>query len=345
MNDPSATILTTVARCRVRMQLVAGARRAGITIPLAIVAVELFAGTSAAAPRQLIAIAAGALALAVAIAALPSILRAPSVRASAAAIDARLRLQDRTVTAVQMLDDADPMARLVVRDAARRLSTVAPGRVFPFEAPVHFRSALAGALGATVLFAVITAVRGQPGAPPDGSDGIRSAGAAQSGRMGQPPSNAQVAEGAAPSAIAAQPQASSPTPAAREDTPIGLETAKNSPAEQTLARSGSTPRVVDAGRSAPVHDVGVAAGARDSGRGATGFAARTAAAAGGVSGTIDANPADAVGRAARAAAPAGAAYRDHYRIASDQARSAVAQERLPARLRTYVKRYFVAIHP
>ena len=43
MNDPSATILTTVARCRVRMQLVAGARRAGITIPLAIVAVELFA--------------------------------------------------------------------------------------------------------------------------------------------------------------------------------------------------------------------------------------------------------------------------------------------------------------
>jgi hypothetical protein len=55
--------------------------------------------------------------------------------------------------------------------------------------------------------------------------------------------------------------------------------------------------------------------------------------------------ADATRRAARAAAPAGAAYRDQYRIASGRAQSAVAQERLPARLRTYVKRYFVAIHP
>ena len=173
MNDPSVTILTTVARCRVRMQLVAAARRAGITIPLAIVAVELFAVTSAAASGQLAAIAGGALALAVAIAALPSILRVPGVRTSAAAIDARLGLQDRTVTAVQMLDDPDPMARLVVRDAATRLSMVSPGRVFPFEAPGHFRSALAGALGATVLFVVMTAVRGQRAAPPDGSDGIR----------------------------------------------------------------------------------------------------------------------------------------------------------------------------
>jgi hypothetical protein len=345
MNDPSATILSSVARCRVRMQLVAAARRAGITIPLAIVAVELFAGTSAAAPGQLVAIAGCALSLAVAIAALPSILRVPSVCTSAAAIDARLRLQDRTVTAVQMLGDTDPMARLVVRDAAMRLSTVSPGRVFPFEAPGHFRAALAGALSATVLFVVMTAVRGQAGAPPDRSGGIRSAGAAQSGRMGKPPSNAPVAEGAAPSAVAAQPQASSPTPAAREDTPIGRESAQNNPSGQTLARSGSAARAVDAARSAPARDVGAAAGARDSGRGATGFAARTAAAAGGVSGTIDTNPANAIPRAVRAAAPAGMAYRDQYRIASDRARSAVAQERVPARLRTYVKRYFVAIHP
>jgi hypothetical protein len=344
MNDPSATILTTVARCRVRMQLVAAVRRAGIAIPLAIVAGELIAGMSAATPWQLVAIAGSALGLAVTIAALPSILRVPGVRTSAAAIDARLRLQDRTVTAVQMLDDTDPMARLVVRDAASRLSTVSPGRVFPFEAPVHFRAALAGALGATVLFVVMTAVRGQAGAPSDGSDGIRSAGAAQSGRMGKPPSNAQNAEGAAPSAAAAQPQASSPSPAAREDTPIGRESAKNDSAGQTLARSGSAPRS-DAARSAPARDVGAAAGARDSGRGATGFAARTTAAAGGVSGTIETNSADGIHRTAHAAAPAGAAYRDQYRIASDRARSAVAQERLPARLRTYVKRYFVAIHP
>jgi len=345
MNDPSATILTTVARCRARTQLVAAARRAGITIPLAIIAVELFAITSAAAPGQLVGIAVGALALAVTIAALPSILRIPSVRTIATAIDARLRLQDRTVTAVQMLDDGDPMAQLVVRDAARRLSSVSPGAVFPFEAPLHFRGALAGAIGATGLFVVLTASRGQAGAPPTGSNGIRSAGAAQSGRMGKPPSNAQVAEGAAPSAAAAQRKASSPIPATREDTPIGRESAKNDPAEQTLARNGSAPRAVDAARPAPARDVGAAARMRDSGRGATGFAERAAAAAGGVNGATDPSLADAARRAARAAAPAGAGYRDRYRVASDRAQSAVAQERLPARLRTYVKRYFVAIHP
>jgi len=327
------------------MQLVAVTRRAGITIPLAIVAAELFGGASAASPAQLAAIAGGAVAVAVAIAALPSILRAPSIRTSAVAIDTRLRLQDRTVTAVQMLDDADPMARLVVRDAASRLSLVSPGQVFPFEAPVHFRAALAGALGATVLFVVMTTVRSRAEAPPTGSGGIRSAGATQTTRVGKPPSNAQVAEGAAPSAAAAQPKAPSPTSATREETPIGRESTKNDPVEQTLARSGTAPRAVDAARSAPARDVGAAAESRDSGRGATGFAGRTAAAAGGVSGTIDTKPADAVRRAARASAPAGAAYRDHYRVASDRAQSAVAQERLPARLRTYVKRYFVAIHP
>jgi len=326
------------------MQLVAAARRAGITIPLSIVAVELFAATSAAAPGQLVAIAGGALALAVALAALPSILRVPSVRTSAAAIDTRLRLQDRTVTAVQMLYDADPMARLVVRDAAKRLSSVSPGRVFPFEPPLHFRAALGGALGATVLFVVMTAIRGQAGTPPpNGPDGIRSAGAAQSGRMGKPPSSAQVAEGAAPSAVV-QSQASSPTPAVPEDTPIGRDSAKNNSVEQTLGHRGSAPRPADAARSTPARDAGAAAGARDSAHGATGFAERTAAAAGGVSGTIETNPADTT-RRARAAAPASVAYRDQYRIASDRAQSAVAQERLPARLRTYVRRYFVAIHP
>jgi hypothetical protein len=163
--------------------------------------------------------------------------------------------------------------------------------------------------------------------------------------MGKPPSDAQVAKGAAPSAVAAQPQASSQMPAAREDRPIGRESAKNDSSGQTLASRESATRTIDVARSAAARDVGAASVARDSARGATGFAARTAAAAGGVSGRIDANPADGMRRAARKAAPASAAYRDQYRIASDRARSAVAQERLPARLRTYVKRYFVAIHP
>jgi hypothetical protein len=32
-------------------------------------------------------------------------------------------------------------------------------------------------------------------------------------------------------------------------------------------------------------------------------------------------------------------------MASARAQTAIAQERVPARLRTYVRRYFVAIHP
>lgn len=345
MTDPSAVVAKIVARCRTRMQLVSAARRAGITIPLAIAAVELFSLASDVTRGQLVLVAGAALVLAVAIATLPSFLRVPSLRTSATAIDTRLRLQDRTVTAVQMLDDADPIARLVVRDAAMRLSTVSPSGVFPFEAPLHFRAAVAGALGATVLLVVMTAIRGQTGASSSGSGGMRSAGAAQSGRMSTPPSNAQVVEGAAPSGASARPQAPSPTPATREDTPVGRESARNDPANQTPAGNGSEPRRSTSPASASARDAGAAAGARDSGRGATGFSERAAAAAGGVGRTVDANPAEVTRRATPAAAPADAAYRDQYRIASARAQSAVAQERVPTRLRTYVKRYFVAIHP
>jgi len=249
------------------------------------------------------------------------------------------------MTAVQMLDDANPMARLVVRDAATRLSTVSPSHVFPFEAPLHFRAALATALGAAVMLLVMSGIRRQSGAPSIGPEGIGLAGAAQSGRMGKPSSNARVVEAAAPSASAARAQTSSQTAATREDTPTGRDSARNDPAAQTQARGGSAPRTSDSAASAPARDVGAAAAARDRGRGATGFAERTEAAAGGVSGAVDASSADAPGRATPAAAPAGAAYRDHYRIAAARAQSAVAQERVPARLRAYVKRYFVAIHP
>ena len=102
---------------------------------------------------------------------------------------------------------------------------------------------------------------------------------------------------------------------------------------------------MDARASVPARDPGNAAGTRDGGRGATGFAERTASAAGGVNGAPTTNPHPASSRAAVAAAPGNAAYRDDYRMASARAQTAIAQERVPARLRTYVRRYFVAIHP
>ena len=69
------TVLETVARCRRRMQLVSAARRAGITIPLAIVAVEVVALATVLAPARLVMLAAAAVALAAIVATIPSILR------------------------------------------------------------------------------------------------------------------------------------------------------------------------------------------------------------------------------------------------------------------------------
>jgi hypothetical protein len=64
-----------------------------------------------------------------------------------------------------------------------------------------------------------------------------------------------------------------------------------------------------------------------------------------VNGARNPNPVQTASRATPAAAPATAAYRDEYRSASARAQAAIGQERVPVRLRPYVKRYFVAIHP
>ena len=113
-------VVETVARCRRRMQLVSAARRAGVTIPIAIVAVELIALRTFLAPVQLVMLALGGVALASIAAAIPSVLRAPSMRTTAAAIDARLQLQDRTVTALQLVDQAPSQLRVSSESARSR---------------------------------------------------------------------------------------------------------------------------------------------------------------------------------------------------------------------------------
>jgi len=236
------------------------------------------------------------------------------------------------------------MARLVVRDAGTRLATLSPARVFPLEAPSYFRAALAAVLATTVVFLAIVAASGRSWKASGDSNGATAAGAAQSSRTANPSSNARVIEGAAPSPSDARPSASSQA-ANREDTLAGRDSARSDRDAQTLARRGSAPRAADSAASASTRDAGAATGAQDAARGATGFAGRTAAAAGGVSGTVTASPDDVQRRAPSFAVPASAMYRNQYRIASARAQSAIARERVPSRLRTYVKRYFVAIHP
>jgi hypothetical protein len=339
-------VVETIARCRRRLQLVSAARRAAVTIPLAIIAVELITLAMHLPPARVVILAAVAGGTAAIVAAIPSILRAPSMRTTAAAIDGRLQLQDRIVTAFQLADERDPMAQLVVRDAGARLSAMSPGRAFPFEAPLHFGATLIVTVAVSIVFLVIAgAPAGSWLTPRGGSNGATGAGAGRSGRAAKPGSNAQIVEGVAPTASIAQPNPSTSTATNRENTPAGRESVRNDAETRALARVGNEPRAVDPRGPAPGRDPGSAAGTRDGGRGATGFAERTATAAGGVNGALASNLRPAPNRAALAAAPGKAAYRDEYRLASARAQTAIAQERVPARLRTYVRRYFVAIHP
>src|SRR5262245_2966374 len=98
MTDMAADmVFSTVVRCRARMQLVSAVRRAGITIPVTVMAVDLAAPALAESPARLGLVAGIAVGLAAVAAALPSVLQAPANRAAAGAIDARLQLQDRIV--------------------------------------------------------------------------------------------------------------------------------------------------------------------------------------------------------------------------------------------------------
>lgn len=341
----SNVVVDSVRRCRRRLQVVSAARRAAITIPIAIVVVELIALARRVPPGQLAALSAAAGAIAVIAAAIPSVLRAPTMRTAAAAIDARLHLQDRTVTAFQLVDDGDAMAQLVVRDAGGRLAQLSPADAFPLEAPAHIRATLTAMAMATIVF--LTIVRA-PTAPwstaPTGSNEAAGAAGGRSNRSARATSDARIVEGAAPPASARdQRGAATPTAANREEAPVGRESGRNN--EPTNARGGIDPRTSDARAPAPGRDAGAAAGTSDAGRGATAFAERAASAAGGVNGARGSNPSAASASPARAAAPDTGAYREEYRAASTRAQAVIAQERVPARLRAYVRRYFVAIHP
>jgi hypothetical protein len=339
-------VVETVARCRRRIQLVAAARRAALTIPLAIVGVELVTLAMRLPAARFVILTATAGAMAAIAAAIPSVMRAPSMRATAAAIDGRLQLQDRIVTALQLVDESDQMARLVVRDAGAHLSAMSPSRAFPFEAPSHFGATLMATVAVTIVFLVIArAPAGSWLAARGGSSVSTGAGAGRSVRSAKPGSNARIVDGVAPSASEAPRRTSPPMAASREDIPAGRESKPNDADTRALGRGANEPRAVDPGPSTSGRDAGNAAGMRDGGRGAAGFTERMAPAAGGVNGALASIPRPAPGRAAVAAAPGNAAYRDEYRMAAARAQTAIAQERVPARLRTYVRRYFVAIHP
>jgi hypothetical protein len=348
---PTASVTTDspfslLRRCRRRLCFVAAVRYAGITLPIAIVSSEAIAFATRPGPATLAMLIASTIGIALAAALISAMMRAPRLRDTAAALDARLRLQDRMVTALQVSNDDDPMARLVLRDAASRVAGLSAAQAFPLEPPVHFRAIAAGAVSISVAFAIAGAAV-SPGWRIDRAPGgAAAAGGAQQGRVSRPgaPQSAASAE-----AMPSSPRSSNAPPSAAQQAARGTEPAVGRDLGQTPsalrargARGGSQASSTSADRDVP--ESTVAAGAPAAGRGAVGEAQGPIHAAGGVKGeslrTAASGPGESGGDS-----PLSPAYAARYRAASARAQAAISQERVPPGLAAYVKHYFIAIRP
>lgn len=339
----SSALIVVVRRCRRRLRLVAAVRYAGISLPAAIVLIETIAMVARPAPTMLTLIATTIIVSAMTAALLAAAVRAPSLRETAVALDHRLRLQDRMVTALQVLKDDDGMARLVVEDAAVQVADLSPSRTFPFESPVHFRAMIAGVVSISALL-LVTDVVTSPAWRTDRPRGTGPAGAggAQQGRRAQPGPN-QAVESVAPSPSASNRQ---PGSAAQVATG-GAEPAARERGRTPTGRNAADTRGRSAGAaSTPGRDAAGGTGASNGGRGATTEALSPANGAGGVKGEpLQSAPAPQVDRLLLPDPQHDPAYAARHRNASARAQAAIAQERVPVSLTTYVKNYFVAIRP
>jgi len=279
-------------------------------------------------------------------AAAATIVLRPSLRDIAASIDARLHLQDRLVTALQFNAAVDPFSQLVVRDAHSRVAAVRASDAVPFALPLSIRAVSAAAAIVSAVMIVATAE-----VPPWSRAGWTS--------LGGPDVPANAAVGAGPASSAAKQQLnqaeSSSASANRTERSSARQQSGSDRTEATTpsvqARdlsemvspsSGGTGRLergatargdttgTDTGTNTP-DDAGVASGGAS-----TSYEPR----GGGVAnGTRSALSTDTT-------APFDdPAYRAAYLRGRVAAESAVAQDRVPTDLRSYVRDYFVAIRP
>lgn len=285
----------------------------------------------------------GAAAAAVLLALVAAIVRKPSIRATAAAIDNHLHLQDRVVTAFQFQAAEDAFSKLVVRDAAERLSALSPADAFPFKVPyAALAIAVAGAMLAIVFTIVVTGVTNWR---PIGNPGASIAGAVASAwqRARQAPL------AAAPSATTAL--IAGPSADLRRDQPRASASAAqtNGPQDPGFDEPRVGAAAADGGK--PGSSETVAGSLGGSGEGSAGRGAAAAgssvsnptatAHAGGVQ-----DAAAVASRSSGARAPVSdRAYAAAYRAARAGAEAAIARERIPSDRRAYVRQYFVAIRP
>jgi hypothetical protein len=335
-------------RCRRRQSFVAAVRYAGVTLPIAIVSIEALAFAVRPGPATLAIVIASTVGIALAAALIAAMVRAPHLRETAAALDARLRLQDRMVTALQVSTDDDPMARLVLRDAASRVAGLSPVQAFPLEPPAHFRAMVAGAVSVSVAFAIAGAAaspRWRIERAPGG--GAAATGGGQRGRASRPRAPQSAASAALVPSTTARPGSTVPAavqqPARGTEPAVGRDLGRIPPALRAPgARGGSQASSTSADRD--VQESAVSAGASAAGRGAAGEAQGPIHAAGGVKAEALRSTASAPGESG-GDSPLSPAYAARYRAASARAQAAISQERVPAGLAAYVRHYFIAIRP
>lgn len=313
---------------------------------------------------------AGAAGLAVIVSILAAAVRTPSLPDTARLLDRHALLQNRAATALQFVNHDDVMATLVVRDAARRVSDLDPGLVFPREYPARPHLLVAAITVSSLVFAAsVSRVARSPQAS-SRSAGMAVPGAptqARPGATGPPREETPGSTPARGTALSPLPQGTQPqgdgrgTPqdpdvdrAARTEGRVGSPATSPSASQQGAAAGGAARRSPSEGSATasdrPGAGSGAAATARDA-RAAAGpgegagqggdVPGRSTRGGGGIRGGALAGPMPAA--ASRRDTGRTQGYALEYQAAWARAQTALAQDRVPPPLREYVRRYFDAI--
>jgi hypothetical protein len=374
--DSAQVVVAQLTRCRQRLRLLALLRHFAI---LGSAALVVAAGLAFVFRPELAAAAAWfgvSLAAAGGVAATTSRFATPGLRQTATLLDRRLRLEDRTVTALNLLDMRDPIAHLVVRDARRRLADLEPASVFPVERR-FLRLVLLPPAAAVLVIMLALAWSALPE-----WDAERPVASMAGGGIGRPvsgpasatPAGATATESSRPPSTADPARAGTPEAGAGETRAVADVTEQARSSEQsnqsaapTRATQDDAPGVRLPGPVRGPSDLasGVAAGASATGLPGEGNATRGAAtgAAGPASGRNTRAGGSSPGPGTGTGGVAGsqpvaltsvveppqaadtAPYAARYRAAWVRAQASLTQNRVPRRFREYVRDYFSAIRP
>jgi hypothetical protein len=362
------TFASALRRFQRRLRISVFARSVPVTCVCALAASDV--GCLILRPTASFAIlaCAGALVFSLLAAWLVALIRTPSLSATARVLDRRGHWDDRAVTALQFAVAGDAVSRLIVEETTARLETT-PVSLLPLDVSEPWRWGAVAVLAVSGLIVVsldqidagsssILASRPSSAAPSAQAGRTNARQGSSSGahtgdeRMADAPEHADTA-------IAAAQKAKGVEAGAAGDARAGVGSTATQPGSATedmhqLDRVGSaSARRTEAAATARGTSDGDRAGGGDgsraataalsaAGRGARG-ATRSATTGGGVAGgalardgaapTVSTSPANGVLDAT------------DFRRAYARAEAAISRERVPPRLRSYVRDYFLAIRP